>query len=125
VVDNKIVELFLSDAFPSNAQLAAAIGRPSLSSSLLYSSIRHHEHCSATAAPRWRFVCTSQVRQSMRSLAHPSSCTRYDAVDARLGVELQVVTAAAAPLVALAFNSRDALVSSRTVSVGVSGCFIE
>jgi elongation factor G len=96
-VDDEIAELFLNDALPSNAQLAAAIRRATVS--LKFSPVFLGSAIKNTAVqPLLDGVCAYLASPAEREvLAH-------DTTQPTSTPQVELVPAAAAPLVALAFK---------------------
>jgi len=96
-VDDEIAELFLNDALPSNTQLAAAIRRATVS--LKFSPVFLGSAIKNTAVqPLLDGVCAYLASPSEReALAH-------DTTQPATAPQVELVPAAAAPLVALAFK---------------------
>ena len=99
-VDDEIAELFLNDALPSNAQLVAAIRRATVS--LKFSPVFLGLAIKKTAVqPILDCVCSYLASPAEREvLAHDTTqCTSTP--------QVELVPAAAAPLVALAFKLKE------------------
>jgi elongation factor G len=96
-VDDEIAELFLNDAVPSNVQLAEAIGRSTVS--LKFSPVFLGSAIKNTAVqPLLDGVCAYLASPAEREvLAH-------DTTQPTSTPQVELVPAAAAPLVALAFK---------------------
>jgi elongation factor G len=96
-VDDEIAELFLNDALPSNVQLAAAIRRATVS--LKFSPVFLGSAVKNTAVqPLLDGVCAYLASPAEREVV------AHDTTQTASAPQVELVPAAAAPLVALAFK---------------------
>lgn len=114
-VDDEIAELFLNDAHPSNAQLAAAIRRATVS--LKFSPVFLGSAIKNTAVqPLLDGVCAYLASPAEREIV------AHDTAQSANAPPVELVPAAAAPLVALAFKLEEGRFGQLTYIRVYQGC---